>query len=90
MLARNYVALQFAVLALPGLLIAAPTAAQGDRGTNRPANSQPASKVPEAPIGHRQPTSADVPKNIPKDAAELAREKRDRELDAKLQICRGC
>ncbi|MSP45871.1 MAG: hypothetical protein EXQ83_08400 [Xanthobacteraceae bacterium] len=90
MFSKRDVALRSAVLVLPALLIAAPAASQTDRVANQPANSAPAPKIPEATIGHRQPNGSDVPKNIPKDAAELAQEKRDRELDAKLQICRGC
>lgn len=89
MLARRDVAVHIAVLLLPALLYAVPAASQ-----NRPADpaprSDPASKIPQAPVGHRQPTAADVPRNEPKTAADLAREKRERELDAKLQICRGC
>ena len=93
MLAKNYVAVRIAALLLPGLLFAMPAASEGSRDWLRPADSErsgTASKIPPAPVGHRQPTAADIPKNVPKDAADLEREKRDRELDAKLQICRGC
>ncbi len=93
MLAKDYVAVRIAALLLPGLLFAMPAASEGSREWLRPADSErsaTAPKIPQAPVGHRQPTAADIPKNLPKDAAELEREKRDRELDAKLQICRGC
>jgi len=93
MFAKRYVAVQIAALLLPGLLFVTPGASEGSRDWLRPADSErsgTAPKIPPAPVGHRQPTAADIPKNLPKDAAELEREKRDRELDAKLQICRGC
>jgi hypothetical protein len=93
MLDRNYVAVRIAALLLPGLLLAMPAASEGSRDWLRsadPERSGTASKIPPAPVGHRQPTAADIPKNVTKDAADLEREKRDRELDAKLQICRGC
>ena len=93
MLAKNYVAVRIATLLLPGLLLVTPAAAEGSRDWLRPADSDrsaTAPKIPPAPVGHRQPTAADIPKNVPKEPADLEREKRDRELDAKLQICRGC
>jgi hypothetical protein len=93
MLAKRYVAVRIATLLLPGLLFAMPAAAEGSRDWLRSADtdrSGTAPKIPQAPVGHRQPTAADIPKNVTKDAADLEREKRDRELDAKLQICRGC
>jgi hypothetical protein len=94
MLAKRNVAMRMAVLLLPGLLYAMPAAAQdsGDskRSSDTPERSGP-SKVPPAPVGHRQPTAADIPKDLPKETAETEREKkRERELDAKLRICRGC
>jgi hypothetical protein len=46
--------------------------------------------VAPAPVGHRQPKAADIPKDRPKDTTDEQREKLDRELDAKLRICRNC
>ena len=43
-----------------------------------------------APIGHRQPTSADVPQNEVLSARERQQQDLDVELDRKLIICRGC
>ena len=43
-----------------------------------------------APIGHRQPTSADVPQNEVLSAWERQQQDLDVELDRKLIICRGC
>ena len=82
------------MLLLPGLLYVVPAASQSQRsGENdwqRSLGSPAQSTVPRAPVGHRQPTAADVPQDLPKDAADAERVKRDRELDAKLRICRGC
>ena len=47
--------------------------------------------IPQAPIGHRQPRAADVPKETPSDAAEIRQERKsERKLDRALQFCRGC
>ena len=43
-----------------------------------------------APIGHRQPTRADVPQNEVLSAWEREQQVFDAELDRKLMICRGC
>ncbi len=42
----------------------------------------------QAPVGHRQPTVQDVPRN--ENSAIDAMDKLDKELDRKLTICRGC
>jgi hypothetical protein len=47
--------------------------------------------IPQAPIGHRQPRAADLPKETSKEAAELRRERqKEQKLDRALQLCRGC
>jgi len=43
-----------------------------------------------APIGHRQPTRADVPQTEVLSAWEHQQQDLDVELDRKLIICRGC
>ena len=43
-----------------------------------------------APVGHRQPTRADVPESGPLSAPELEQQRLDAELNRKLVICRGC
>jgi hypothetical protein len=43
-----------------------------------------------APIGHRQPTWADVPQNDVLSTWERQQQELDVELDRKLVICRGC
>ena len=40
--------------------------------------------------GHFQPRAADIPIGIPLSPSQAEQEMRDRELDAKLNICRGC
>jgi hypothetical protein len=96
MLGKQYIAVRTMIMLLPGLLYVGPAASQSERAgesewqrsLGSPDRAQ--STVPRAPVGHRQPTAADVPKDFPKDAADAERVKRDRELDAKLRICRGC
>jgi hypothetical protein len=47
--------------------------------------------IPGAPVGHRQPRASDLPKETPKDAAEIQKEEqRQRKLDRAIQFCRGC
>jgi hypothetical protein len=81
---KNCLTLGFALL-LPAM-IAIPVAAQDKPGDQRPAAD---SKAPAAPVGHRQPTAADIAK-AQADTSDPVREKRDRALDKRLQICRGC
>jgi hypothetical protein len=90
MLAKHDVAVRIGMVLLPGLLYAMPAASEGDRDSSRAPSPTDQSKLPQAPVGHRQPTAADIPKDLPKNEADIAREKRDRELDAKLRICRNC
>ncbi len=44
-------------------------------------------KVP-APVGHRQPRAKDLPSEV--NQATTAPTPKDKELDQKLRICRGC
>jgi hypothetical protein len=43
-----------------------------------------------APIGHRQPRPADVPRHEAVSAWERQQQQMDQELDRKLIICKGC
>ncbi|MFH0302160.1 hypothetical protein AAFX91_34260 [Bradyrhizobium sp. 31Argb] len=43
-----------------------------------------------APVGHRQPHQADVPRHEAVAAWERQQQQFDQELDRKLIICRGC
>ena len=93
MLAKHDVVVLMAVLLLPGLFYATSAVSQGDRDSKGASDPPPRTEVlrlPKAPVGHRQPTAADFPKDLPKDTTAAEREKRDRDLDAKLRICRGC
>jgi hypothetical protein len=84
------------LMALPGLVYVLPAASQSGPANNREwqrslgASDRSRSTAPNAPVGHRQPMVSDFPKDAPKDPADAERAKRDRELDAKLRICRGC
>ena len=44
--------------------------------------------IPEAPVGHRQPTAANV-RPVPKDNLDALQERVNRRND-KLNLCRGC
>jgi hypothetical protein len=45
----------------------------------------------QAPIGHRQPRPRDLPTNLQRgEGSGIERSPVDRDLDQKLQICRGC
>ena len=79
-------------VALSATVFSEPTGATSE--TDRPASpaisSQPgfARGIGEAPVGHRQPTLRDAPKN---ENTEIdAQDKTDREFDRILNICRGC
>ena len=85
--ANCVVAMRLMVLLLPVLLYAAPAMPQGN---SEQSGSAQKSGIAPAPIGHRQPKVADIPKERPKDTTDEQREKLDRELDAKLRICRNC
>ncbi|WP_426409701.1 hypothetical protein [Bradyrhizobium ganzhouense] len=43
-----------------------------------------------APVGHRQPRLADVPRHEAVSAWERQQQQVDQDLDRKLIICRGC
>ena len=42
----------------------------------------------EAPIGHRQPTTEDLPQNVLRDEGTVTQNQRN--LDKQLNICRDC
>ena len=62
-----------------------PPASTPQSGDPRPSISQDRM---EAPIGHRQPRPQDLPPSVQRE--EGTRNPAQRELDEKLQICRGC
>jgi len=97
----NQIRSAFASLALVALL---PSAHASDRNTfidalpDLPARSaehlasaEPTSHLPWlAPVGHRQPSRADVPRSETLSTWEREQQQRDQMLDRKLIICRGC
>jgi hypothetical protein len=87
---RHSPALVTALLLPVSLFYATAVVALDDRTSGSTGDRAVASsKIPQAPVGHRQPTAADVAKEQPAMSDE-ERNKRDRELDKRLQICRGC
>jgi hypothetical protein len=83
--------------ALSALILVPPNSAGPDLQVILPgAHAQGAGKgqgyVPQAPVGHRQPTTQDVQKNVQEShSANEAMKKIDEDLKKKLQgICRGC
>jgi hypothetical protein len=44
----------------------------------------------QAPVGHRQPRAGDLPPDVRREEGGMVRSPVDRELDQKMQICRGC
>ena len=44
----------------------------------------------QAPTGHRQPRPGDLPPDVRREEGGMVRSPVDRELDQKMQICRGC
>ena len=56
------------------------------RAVEPPRTSGQAPREIQAPIGHRQPAAKDVPSDGDQAAAKAA----NREIDRRLNICRGC
>jgi hypothetical protein len=86
-------ALCFAVAMLPGVLMGLPAKAQTAQPDNRMTGAAPRTEESlrqQAPIGHRQPRATDMPSSPEKTAADRERERKDRELDKRLRICRDC
>ena len=69
-------------LAQTNAVPASPQAPMVDMPTTGPV------KVLPAPIGHRQPRAKDLPSEV--NQATTAPTPKDKELDQKLRICRGC
>lgn len=63
---------------------------QGKHPETTGSASGSSSGVPPAPVGHRQPRASDIPANAQPTGQEETQIQRDRELDKKLWICRGC
>jgi hypothetical protein len=92
-------ALRLAAMVLTGLLMSAGACAALDADKNPDPNADRTvgsgtrseeSTVPQAPIGHRQPRAADLPTTIPRDSSDEWLDRVNRDIDRKLEICRGC
>jgi len=96
---KHRTALRLAAFALPALLICGGALARDPDQTNRTEDrtmdrtvgsgagmDQPAA---QAPVGHRQPRAAELPSMTPTDEDRWLNQV-NRDLDRKLQICRGC
>lgn len=60
----------------------------GAGSSSSSSSSSKAGRIPEAPVGHRQPKASDVPAGTESGYTESAQ---DKELDRKIKsICRGC
>jgi hypothetical protein len=59
--------------------------------TFSPPSTDGRSTIPEAPVGHRQPTMRDLPPAVLREerSGDLPTSY-ERKLDRELQICRGC
>jgi hypothetical protein len=80
-----------AVSVLPDLPVSATADHVGVKAAARSPSLELTSRLPWlAPVGHRQPQLADVPKSETASAWERQQQQFDRELDRKLIICRGC
>ena len=95
MFAKRYVAVRIAALLLPGLLFAMPASVGGiarlacaRRIRSCSANGAEDFRRRPSAIVNRPPPI--FPRTCRRTQPSREREKRDRELDAKLQICRGC
>ena len=63
---------------------------QADQPAPRTEGSGLGPNVKPAPVGHRQPKASDIPKDPSRDSSDAERQRIDREIDAKLKICRNC
>ena len=83
------------IIALAALTLAANATALAQSGRNKGMGSTTDTMggrpLPEAPVGHRQPRTSDVPdeKNLSSSSDPMTKE--DAALDRKIKsICRGC
>lgn len=80
---RNFIATTFAF----SLAAATAALAQGTGSAPAAKSATPSATARTAPVGHRQPTAADV--GSEKNANDMSAE--DKALDRKIKgICRGC
>ena len=90
MLERHRMLVLLAALLVPGALMS--TDADAQRAGNRTTGTAPAAEeplAPQAPVGHRQPRAKELPAPE-KTASDREQDRKDRELDKRLRICRNC
>jgi hypothetical protein len=76
------ISVAFAQNTTPGMTTGAGSSANSSSSLSK------TGRIPEAPIGHRQPKASDVPSGAEGNYSESAQ---DKELDRKIKsICRGC
>ena len=80
-----------------GLAQSQPSPGTDSRGTAMPREdmplAQPQGRIPEAPVGHRQPRPQDLPPSVLRNeggGASGCGVTADRQLNQELQICKGC
>jgi hypothetical protein len=80
-----------------GLAQSQPSPGTDSRGTAMPREgmplAQPQGRIPEAPVGHRQPRPQDLPPSVLRNeggSASSGGVSSDRQLDQELQICKRC
>jgi hypothetical protein len=80
-----------------GLAQIQPSPGTDSRGTTMPREgmplAQPQGRIPDAPVGHRQPRPQDLPPSVLRNeggGASSGGVSSDRQLDQELQICKGC
>ena len=80
-----------------GLAQSQPSPGTDSRGTAMPREdmplAQPQGRIPEAPVGHRQPRPQDLPPSVLRNeggGASGGGVNADRQLNQELQICKGC
>jgi hypothetical protein len=86
-------ALRFALLVGPALSMGSGAGAQTGQSRTQATGTGPRveeSLTNQAPVGHRQPRASDLPASSEKTAADRERERKERELDKRLRICRNC
>jgi hypothetical protein len=80
-----------------GLAQSQPSPGTDSRGTAMPREgtplADPQGRIPEAPVGHRQPRPQDLPPSVLRNeggGANSGGVNADRPLKQELQICKGC
>jgi hypothetical protein len=86
----QHVALRLALILVPILLFGPTADAQDARPPDPPPEAPLKSKVPSAPVGHRQPRPSDLTGQATKDDFAERLDQINRSLEQKLQICRRC